>query len=196
LPSPYFFWYMVFVNCCTEYNFSYSLQGFISWWRREGNENVQEILSKQLYLCQFMVALGVVRTKGGLLQTWGLDTWTKVIDGGKGTLQVVLRIRDIGTDPDRRIRTCDKQTSFFARWALFEATFTSFFNDKKSERSRNLGFSYYSFYFCLMINGSVSGAGSVHGTNESRSGSATLPAGKIDFSREKRIWIFSIPYRF
>jgi len=32
----------------------------------EGNENVQEILSKQLYLCQFMVALGIVRTKGGL----------------------------------------------------------------------------------------------------------------------------------
>jgi hypothetical protein len=31
----------------------------------EGNENVQEILSKQLYLCQFMVALGIVRTKGG-----------------------------------------------------------------------------------------------------------------------------------
>jgi hypothetical protein len=34
----------------------------------EGNENVQEILSKQLYLCQFMVALGIVRTKGGLFR--------------------------------------------------------------------------------------------------------------------------------
>jgi cap1 methyltransferase len=30
----------------------------------EGHENEQEILSKQLYLCQFMVALGIVRTKG------------------------------------------------------------------------------------------------------------------------------------
>ncbi|XP_069191873.1 cap-specific mRNA (nucleoside-2'-O-)-methyltransferase 1 isoform X2 [Procambarus clarkii] len=30
----------------------------------EGQENIQEILSKQLYLCQFMVALGIVRTDG------------------------------------------------------------------------------------------------------------------------------------
>lgn len=28
----------------------------------EGQENIQEILSKQLYLCQFIVALGIVRT--------------------------------------------------------------------------------------------------------------------------------------
>lgn len=27
----------------------------------EGQENIQEILSKQLYLCQFLVALGIVR---------------------------------------------------------------------------------------------------------------------------------------
>ena len=27
----------------------------------EGQENLQEILSKQLYLCQFLVALGIVR---------------------------------------------------------------------------------------------------------------------------------------
>lgn len=30
----------------------------------EGQENIQEILSKQLYLCQFLVALGIVRTGG------------------------------------------------------------------------------------------------------------------------------------
>lgn len=30
----------------------------------EGQENIQEILSKQLYLCQFIVALGIVRTDG------------------------------------------------------------------------------------------------------------------------------------
>lgn len=27
----------------------------------EGQENIQEILSKQLYVCQFLVALGIVR---------------------------------------------------------------------------------------------------------------------------------------
>ena len=27
----------------------------------EGQENIQEILSKRLYLCQFLVALGIVR---------------------------------------------------------------------------------------------------------------------------------------
>jgi hypothetical protein len=36
---------------------------------------------------------------------------------------------------------------------LFEGTFTSFFKDKKSQHSRNQGFSYY---FCLMIEGSGS----------------------------------------
>ena len=30
----------------------------------EGQENIQEILSKQLYLCQFLVALSIVRTGG------------------------------------------------------------------------------------------------------------------------------------
>ena len=30
----------------------------------EGSENIQEILSKQLYLCQCIVALAIVRTKG------------------------------------------------------------------------------------------------------------------------------------
>jgi cap1 methyltransferase len=30
----------------------------------EGQENIQEILSKQLYLCQFLVAMGIVRTGG------------------------------------------------------------------------------------------------------------------------------------
>ncbi len=47
---------------------------------------------------------------------------------------------------------------------LFEATFTSFFKDKKSQNSMNQGFSYY---FCLMIEGS----GSVPLTNGSGFGS-------------------------
>lgn len=37
---------------------SLSLQGFSV----EGQENLQEILSKQLLLCQFLMALSVVRT--------------------------------------------------------------------------------------------------------------------------------------
>ena len=30
----------------------------------EGQENIQEVLSKQLYLCQFLVALNIVRVGG------------------------------------------------------------------------------------------------------------------------------------
>lgn len=33
----------------------------------EGNENIQEILSKQLYLCQFLCALSVLRTGGNFV---------------------------------------------------------------------------------------------------------------------------------
>ena len=33
----------------------------------EGNENIQEILSKQLYLCQFLCALMVLRTGGNFV---------------------------------------------------------------------------------------------------------------------------------
>ncbi|CAL4088364.1 unnamed protein product [Meganyctiphanes norvegica] len=33
----------------------------------EGQENIQEILSKQLYLCQFLIALGIVRTDGNFV---------------------------------------------------------------------------------------------------------------------------------
>lgn len=33
----------------------------------DGQENIQEILSKQLYLCQFLIALGIVRTDGNFV---------------------------------------------------------------------------------------------------------------------------------
>jgi 23S rRNA U2552 (ribose-2'-O)-methylase RlmE/FtsJ len=33
----------------------------------EGNENIQEILSKQLYLCQFLSALSVLRVGGNFV---------------------------------------------------------------------------------------------------------------------------------
>jgi hypothetical protein len=67
-------------------------------------------------------------------------------------------------DPDPAIFVTDLQdankkiilvTNFFCR-LLFEGTFTSFFKEKKSKRvknSRNQGFSYY---FCMMIEGSGS----------------------------------------
>ncbi len=63
---------------------------------------------------------------------------------------------------------------------LFVGTFTSFFKGKKAKRSqknsRNQGFSYY---FCLMIEGSGTGSGSTPLTNGSGSGSR----------RPKNAWI-------
>jgi hypothetical protein len=67
---------------------------------------------------------------------------------------------------------------------LFEATFTSFFKDKKSKRVtkyrgiRNQGFSYY---FCMMIEGSGSRAGSGSGSIPLTSGSGS--------GRPKNMWI-------
>ncbi len=68
-----------------------------------------------------------------------------------------------------------QKTNFFFL-LLFEGTFTSFFKDKKSNshNSRNQGFSYY---FCLLIEGS--GSGSIPLTNGSGSGSG----------RPKNMWL-------
>lgn len=41
----------------TEYILYFFLQGFSV----AGQENIQEILSKQLYLCQFLCALSILR---------------------------------------------------------------------------------------------------------------------------------------
>ncbi len=64
-----------------------------------------------------------------------------------------------------------KNLSKFFCLLLFDATLTSFFKDKKSKKqsqnSRNQGFS---CYFCLMIEGSGSGVGSVPRPNGSESG--------------------------
>ncbi len=54
--------------------------------------------------------------------------------------------------------------------------FTFFFKDKESQNSRNQGLSYY---FCMMIEGSRSGSGSIPLTNGSGSGSR----------RPKNLWI-------
>jgi hypothetical protein len=62
---------------------------------------------------------------------------------------------------------------------LFEGTFTSFSKIKSQEKtqsSKNQGFSYY---FCLVIEGSGTGSGSIHLTNGSGSGSR----------RPKNMWI-------
>jgi hypothetical protein len=61
-----------------------------------------------------------------------------------------------------------KKNSYFLKFfrlflVFFDGTFTSFYKDKKSQNSRNKGFSNY---FCLMIKGS----GSVPLTNGSGSG--------------------------
>ncbi len=76
-------------------------------------------------------------------------------------------------DPDSDPAIHWPSINFFKKffcWLLFEGTFTSFFKDEKSKRShkwknsRNQGFSYY---FCLMIEGS--GSGSIPLTNGSGS---------------------------
>ncbi len=68
---------------------------------------------------------------------------------------------------------------FFCLFLFFEATFTSFFNDKSHKGVRNGGNQGFSYNFCLMIEGS--GAGSVPRTRPDpgcpktyESGSATL----------------------
>ncbi len=75
----------------------------------------------------------------------------------------------------RRQQKTNFKKKFFCL-LLFEATFTSFFKDKKVQRkshnSRNRGFSYY---FCLMIEGS--GSGSIPQTSGTGSG------------RPKNMWI-------
>jgi hypothetical protein len=56
-------------------------------------------------------------------------------------------------DPDPALFVSDLQKAnkkYFCL-LLFEGTFTSFVNDKKSQNSKNLGFSYY---FCFMMEGS------------------------------------------
>ncbi len=77
-------------------------------------------------------------------------------------------------DPDR---DSDPGLLFFFHWPsrrrektnlkkvfcllLFEGTFTLFFKDKKSKRShKTVVFIGFSYYFCLMIEGSGSGSGS------------------------------------
>jgi hypothetical protein len=78
-------------------------------------------------------------------------------------------------DPDLAIFITDlqdaKKTNFFCLLILSEGTFSSCLKDEKSQNSRNQGFSYY---FCLMIEGSGAGDKSVSGAGF---GSAPLTNG-------------------
>jgi hypothetical protein len=81
---------------------------------------------------------------------------------------------------------CQQKTNFLTHFfcsVLFKATFTSFFKDKsqkESQNSRNQGFSYY---FCMMIEGSGSGS-------RAGSGSGSIPLTSGSGSRRpKNTWI-------
>jgi hypothetical protein len=66
---------------------------------------------------------------------------------------------------------------------LFEGTFTSFFKDKKSKNTQNSRNQSFSYYFCMMTEGSGSESGSTLLTNGSGSG------------RPKNMWIRLIRIR-
>jgi hypothetical protein len=77
-------------------------------------------------------------------------------------------------DPDPAIFVIDLKTltkNNFLCFLHFEGTFTSFFKAKKSYRSNKKQYESrgFSYYFCMMIEGS--GSGSIPLTNESGSGS-------------------------
>ncbi len=111
---------------------------------------------------------------------------------------VRIRIRD------QRIRIwillfssrCQQKNIFFLDFCLLllEETLTSFVKDKKSQNSRNQGFSYY---FSLMMKGS--GFESAPLTNASRSGSGrpkNLLIWNNDFHRAQRKFFSCLPIWF
>ncbi len=86
-------------------------------------------------------------------------------------------------DPDPANIVSDLQNANKFFWLLlFEGTFTSFFKDKSKKKSQNIKNQCFSYYFCLMIEGSGAGPGS-------RSISLTNGSGS---GRPKNIWILRI----
>jgi hypothetical protein len=81
---------------------------------------------------------------------------------------------------------CQQKTNFLHNFfclLLFEATFTSFFKDKKSKESQNSRNQGFSYHFCMMKEGS--GSGSTSG-----SGSRSIPRTSGSGSgRPKNMWI-------
>ncbi len=77
---------------------------------------------------------------------------------------------------------CQQKTNFFTKFfciLLLEGTFTLFFKDKKSKKSQNSRNQGFSYYFCMMIEGS---------------GSITLTNG-YGSRRPKNMWIRWIQIR-
>ncbi len=112
--------------------------------------------------------------------------------------------RHFGTDPDSRIRTTNwriririllflsvtfkKSTKFFPKFflffLLFEGTFTSFFTDKKSQKSHNtIEIKVLSYYLCLMMEGSGSG---LIRSNDDGNGSGTGRSQNITYGSGSR----------
>jgi hypothetical protein len=95
------------------------------------------------------------------------------------------------------MQTKNKFKKKFFCLLLFEGTLTSFFKDKNSKRSHKaVGIKVFSYYFCLVIEGSGAGSGPIPLTNGSGSGSrrpknirsdgsgsATLIAGRVQPSK-------------
>ncbi len=102
-----------------------------------------------------------------------------------------IRIRIRILDPDLAIfdielQDASKKLIFLHNifWLLlFEATFTPFFKDKKSKKSQNSRNQGFSYYFCMMIEGSGSRAGSGSGSKHVTSGSGS------GSRRPKNTWI-------
>jgi hypothetical protein len=87
---------------------------------------------------------------------------------------------DPDSDPDPAIFVIDLQDAnkkqifehIFFCLLLFEGTFTLFFKDKSQKESQNSRIQGFSYYFCMMIEGSGSraGSGSIPQTSGSGSG--------------------------
>ncbi len=99
---------------------------------------------------------GLHGSKSNRMQCWGSVTFWY----GSGSADPYHWLKDPNSDPDPDPTPDTAQDSaiFVSNlqgWQLklFKATLTSFFKDKKSQNSRSRGFSYY---FCLMIEGSGS----------------------------------------
>jgi hypothetical protein len=86
-------------------------------------------------------------------------------------------------DPDPAIFVSDLQVLSFICLLVFEGLFTSFLEDRKSKRGhKTVGINVF-LTFCLMIDGSGAGSGSVYMTSGYGSGTP------------KHIWILRIRIR-
>ncbi len=137
--------------------------------RVSGNSNYFYIVKAVLRIHDILGWIRV-RIRGFIPLTNGSGSWIQILDPDPAIFVIDLQ------DASKKLIFL---TQFFCI-LLFEATFTSFFKDKQNEwqNSRNQGFSYY---FCMMIEGSGSGSRAGSG-----SGSIPLTSGS---GRSKNMWI-------